>query len=53
MTAAVYYRFLYRPIMRLAHRFDWHYAPTIGPLDDGSIQQWCQWCGMRSAVPPL
>ena len=44
-----YYRFLHRPLMRLAHRFDWHYAPVIGPLQPGGgYQQWCQWCGLRA-----
>lgn len=45
----------YAPLMRLAHRYDWHYAPRIGPLycDDasdprhGSTQLWCKWCGFR------
>jgi len=23
---------LYRALMRVAHRFDWHYAPIIGPM---------------------
>ncbi len=39
--------FLYRTLMRLAHRFDWHHAPTFGPFEDGSTQKWCQWCGLR------
>lgn len=39
---------LYRPLMRLAHRFNWHYAPEIGPLaPDGTYQKWCKWCGLR------
>ena len=42
---------LYRALMRLAHRFDWHYAPKIGPLQDGSTQRWCQWCGFRQSYP--
>lgn len=40
-------RFLYRPIMKVAHRFNWHYAPEIGPFEDGSTQLWCKWCGFR------
>jgi hypothetical protein len=37
----------YRPLMRLAHRFNWHHAPMHGPLEDGAMQRWCQWCGFR------
>jgi len=48
--------FLYRKIMRLAHRFDWHYAPLIGPLEPVEKQgtteyvRWCKWCGWRERV---
>lgn len=45
-----YYRFIYRHLMRLAHRYNWHYAPIIGPMDDGKRFRWCHWCGMRSEV---
>ena len=42
------YGFGYRVVMRLAHRFDWHYAPKFGPIaPTGEYQQWCQWCGLR------
>ena len=44
--------FFYRLLMRLAHRFDWHYAPEFGPFEDGSTQKWCQWCGFRQSYPP-
>lgn len=40
--------FLYRAMMRLAHRFHWHYAPPIYP--DGDTMLWCQWCGFRQVV---
>ena len=33
--------------MRLAHKYDWHYAPRIGPFEDGRTQLWCTWCGFR------
>ena len=33
--------------MILAHRFDWHYAPEVGPLPDGQYRKWCKWCGLR------
>lgn len=45
----MYLRFAYRHIMRLAHRFNWHYAPPIYP--EGDTQLWCKWCGMRYPLP--
>ncbi|CAB4167932.1 hypothetical protein UFOVP868_68 [uncultured Caudovirales phage] len=49
--------FCYRALMRFAHRFNWHYAPIIGPMmcdpgdpREGKRQRWCQWCGMRDWV---
>jgi hypothetical protein len=42
--------FLYRLLMRFAHRFDWHYAPVHGPIDPGAeYQRWCKWCGLRQS----
>jgi hypothetical protein len=38
----------YRAVMRIAHRFHWHYAPPIYP--DGDTLLWCQWCGLRQVV---
>lgn len=51
------YGLFYRLVMRVAHRFDWHYAPVIGPLDAGGpddprhgrYQRWCRWCGFRES----
>jgi len=37
--------YLYRVVMKIAHRFHWHYAPPIYP--DGDMQLWCKWCGLR------
>ena len=34
--------------MRLAHRFNWHYAPPIYP--EGDTQLWCKWCGFRETI---
>lgn len=39
---------LYRPLMRLAHYFNWHYAPPIYP--EGDTMLWCHWCGFRSVI---
>jgi hypothetical protein len=43
----LWYRFFYRTVMRFAHRYNWHHTTDIGPLDDGSTQKWCTWCGLR------
>lgn len=42
--------FFYRNLMLLAHKFDWHHAPVIGPISpDGDYQRWCTWCGFRQS----
>lgn len=38
----------YRLLMKLAHRYNWHYAPPIYP--GGDTQLWCQWCGLKQTV---
>ena len=42
----------YRAFMRWAHRWNWHHTKTIGPLEDGAMQEWCQWCGLRDSNRP-
>jgi hypothetical protein len=42
------YWIAYRVIMRLAHRYHWHYAPPIYP--EGDTQLWCKWCGFRETI---
>jgi hypothetical protein len=44
----IWYRLLHRPVMRLAHRYHWHYAPPVYP--EGDTQLWCKWCGFRQTV---
>lgn len=39
---------LYRVIMKIAHRYNWHYAPPI--YLDGDTQLWCKWCGFRQTI---
>ena len=39
---------IYRAVMRLAHRFNWHYAPPIYP--EGDTHLWCKWCGFRQTI---
>jgi len=50
IATRLFYRTLYRPLMRLAHRYHWHYMPECGPFEDGSKQAWCRWCGGRHTV---
>jgi len=42
------YGFFYRMIMRISHKYYWHYAPPIYP--EGDIQLWCKWCGFRQTI---
>lgn len=42
------YGFIYRFIMKFAHKHNWHYAPPIYP--EGDTQLWCQWCGFRQTI---
>lgn len=42
------YGFFYQLIMRIAHKFNWHYAPPIYP--EGDTQLWCKWCGFRQTI---
>lgn len=46
------YAWLYRTVMKVMHHYNWHYAPVIGPFEDGSTQAWCKWCGLRHTYPP-
>ena len=42
------YGYFYRTIMRIAHKYNWHYAPQVYP--DGDTMLWCQWCGFREVI---
>ena len=47
-TANAIRRVAYRPWSRLLHRYNFHHASVLGPIEpDGAIQDWCQWCGLR------
>lgn len=47
----IWCRHLYRPVTRLMHRFNLHYAPR-SPMDAqyGEQHHWCQWCGLRGTT---
>ncbi len=40
--------YVYRATMRIAHKFNWHYAPPSYP--EGDTHLWCRWCGFRQTV---
>lgn len=42
------YGFFYKIIMRITHKYNWHYAPPIYP--EGDTQLWCKWCGFRQTI---
>lgn len=44
------YGYFYRFVMKLAHRFNWHYMKPNPHLEHGKIHLWCHWCGARSVV---
>lgn len=49
----VYCRFLYRPHMRLIHRFGRHWMKRLGPFHPGdSVFYRCDWCGEHKPQPP-
>jgi len=48
LFVSLWYRTLYRPVMRLAHRFHWHHAPPCYP--DGDTLLRCAWCGLTYVV---
>ena len=39
---------IYRRIMKVAHKFHWHYAPPCYP--EGDTHLWCRWCGFRQTI---
>jgi hypothetical protein len=51
MFLNVWCRHLYRPTMRVMHRFNLHYAPP-SPMNPrfGEQHHWCQWCGLRGTT---
>lgn len=47
-TTRHYNALLYRALMKVAHKYHWHYAPPVYP--EGDTQLWCKWCGFRQTV---
>jgi hypothetical protein len=42
------YGALYRWLMKLAHRYNWHHTRTCYP--DGDTMVVCDWCGIRDVT---
>ena len=38
--------------MRLAHKYNWHHAPVVGPFEDGYRKRKCDWCGFSQMILP-
>jgi hypothetical protein len=45
MMKSLYYRYLYRRIMTLAHRHGWHHVSRIEI--EGDVILKCEWCGLH------
>lgn len=43
-----YRRFIYRRLMQLAHRYNWHHITISYP--EGDTKRTCQWCGMTEVL---
>jgi hypothetical protein len=55
MIKSLDYKFLYRRLMKFAHRHDWHKMERNPYIEPGKVHLWCHWCGLRSVevVKPL
>lgn len=36
---------IYRAVMKLSHRFNWHHTRTLRP--EGDVVLYCSWCGLQ------
>lgn len=43
-------RFCYRHWARLLHALNLHHSRRYGPMEDGSILERCEWCGLSRVV---
>lgn len=44
MIEYLYYKFIYRHLMKLAHKYGFHHMRTAYP--DGDTMLRCDWCGL-------
>jgi hypothetical protein len=42
--------YIYRFVMKLSHKFNWHHMKPNPYLEPGKIQLWCHWCGARCTI---
>ena len=40
--------YIYRFVMKISHKFNWHHMKPNPHLEPGKIHLWCHWCGIRS-----
>ncbi len=50
MMSTVWNKYFYRHWAKLLHRFSLHHTERIGPVEDGSILEKCNWCGISRWV---
>lgn len=52
MIRFLYYKFIYRPLMKLAHKYGWHHIRTDYVEDPSnntiSTLMRCEWCGLST-----
>jgi hypothetical protein len=61
----IWYRYCYRHVMKLLHKFNLHYTTVVMPFEKDDVfvpsafssdrkykkqQLWCQWCGLRGDI---
>lgn len=46
----VFYKFFYRPLMKLSHKFNFHWMQRNEFIDPKYILLRCHWCGIRSEI---
>ena len=54
MIEYLYYKFIYRHFMKLAHKYGWHHMRPCYPNGDTMLR--CDWCGLsvvthRATIP--
>lgn len=41
----------YRIVMRIAHKYHWHYMPPLPVIDYNIVRLKCEWCCIHSSKP--
>ena len=48
IITSFYYRFVYRKLMTLSHKYNWHHTRTSYPERDTLVS--CAWCGLSKVM---